>query len=107
MAKSRVRYSPEALNDLDEIWSYISNELQNPTSASETIDNIMDTIDGLNDFPEMGPTLSSITGIESVFRFLVCKSYMAFYHLNGRIASIDRILYGKNDYIRILFEKEV
>ncbi len=66
----------------------------------------MDTVDKLNDFPEMGPPLSSITDIESAFRFLVCGNYIAFYHLNGEIVSIDRVLYGKRDYIRVLFEEE-
>lgn len=106
MTRSKVRYSPEAINDLDEIWAYISDELQNPESASNTVDGIMDTVDKLNDFPEMGPPLSSITDIESAFRFLVCGNYIAFYHLNGEIVSIDRVLYGKRDYIRVLFEEE-
>ena len=66
----------------------------------------MDTVDKLNDFPERGPPLSSITDIESAFRFLVCGNYIAFYHLNGEIVSIDRVLYGKRDYIRVLFEEE-
>ncbi len=80
--------------------------MQNPESASNTVDGIMDTVDKLNDFPEMGPPLSSITDIESAFRFLVCGNYIAFYHLNGEIVSIDRVLYGKRDYIRVLFEEE-
>ena len=80
--------------------------MQNPESASNTVDGIMDTVDKLNDFPEMGPPLSSITDIESAFRFLVCGNYIAFYHLNGEIVSIDRVLYGKRDYIRVLVEEE-
>ncbi len=106
MAGNKVRYSPEAVNDLDEIWAYISDELQNPESAANTVDGIMDAVDKLNDFPEMGSSLSSITNIESVSRFLVCGSYIAFYHLDGSSVSIDRVLYGKRDYIRILFEEE-
>lgn len=104
MTRSKLRYSPEAINDLDEIWAYISDELQNPESASNTVDGIMDSVYKLNDFPEMGPPLSSITNIESAFRLLVCGSYIAFYHLDESAVSIDRVLYGKRDYIRILFE---
>lgn len=106
MAGNKVRYSPEAVNDLDEIWAYISDELQNPESALKTVNGVMDAVDRLNDFPEMGPPLSSVTNMESMFRFLVCGSYIAFYHLDGSEVSIDRILYGKRDYIRILFEEE-
>lgn len=91
MPKNSVRYAPEALSDLDGIWEYISTELQNPASASDTVESIMNTVDKLDDFPEMGAPLSSITGIESVFRFLVCGSYIAFYHADGKNVSIDRI----------------
>ena len=30
---NKLLYSPGALNDLDEIWAYINNELQNPAAA--------------------------------------------------------------------------
>ncbi|MDQ7093596.1 type II toxin-antitoxin system RelE/ParE family toxin [Desulfosporosinus sp. PR] len=30
---NKLRYSPEALKDLDEIWAYIYAELQNPDAA--------------------------------------------------------------------------
>ena len=106
MIKSKVRYSPEAVNDLDEIWAYIADELQNVDGAVNTVDGIMDAVDKLNDFPEMGPLLSSITNTESVFRFLVCGSYNAFYHLDGNVVSVDRVLYGKRDYMQVLFEIE-
>ena len=49
-----IKYSPEALNDLDEIWIYISESLSNPVSANNTINGILDTIDVLKEFPKSG-----------------------------------------------------
>lgn len=100
---NKLNYSPEALNDLDEIWIYISVELKNPNAAQNTIDSILDNIENLKEFPEIGILLSSVTDIESDYRFLICGNYLAFYHYRGNCINIDRILYGKRNYLRILF----
>ncbi len=101
---NELYYSPEALNDLDEIWIYIFEELQNPTAAKNTVDRILDTTEKLKEFSGLGPYLSSITDVESDYRFLVCGNYLAFYRVKGTKVSIDRILYGRRNYLRILFD---
>jgi addiction module RelE/StbE family toxin len=100
---NKLRYSPEALNDLDVICTYIFEELQNPTAAQKIVDGILDAVEKLKEFSEMGTQLSSITDVESDYRFLVCGNYLAFYRVTGSEVSIDRILYGRRDYLRILF----
>jgi plasmid stabilization system protein ParE len=100
---NKLHYSPESLIDLDEIWTYIFEELQNPTAAQKTLDGILDTIKKLKEFSEMGPELFSVTDVENGYRFLVCGNYLVFYRVNGVEVNIDRILYGRRDYLRILF----
>jgi addiction module RelE/StbE family toxin len=99
----KLGYSPEALNDLDEIFAYIQNELKNPAAAQKTMSGILDAIEKLRDFPETGSPLPSVTGIENDYRHLVCGGYIAFYRVDRAIVFIDRILYGRRDYLRILF----
>ena len=62
----------------------------------------MDTIDELENFSEIGALLSSVTNIESDYRFLTIGNYMVFYRVNGQDVYIDRVLYGRRDYLRIL-----
>lgn len=100
---NKLYYSPEFLNDLDEIWEYIFESLQNPAAAQNTVNDILDSLEKLQDFSEMGPPLSSVTEIETDYRFLVCGNYLVFYRVKGEDVYIDRILYGKRDYLRILF----
>jgi plasmid stabilization system protein ParE len=100
---SKLYYSPAALRDLDDIWDYICEELGNPTAAVSTVNRIQDNIGKLRDFPEMGSPLSSIVLIETDYRFLVCGNYLSFYRIRGEGVYIDRILYGRRDYLRILF----
>ena len=92
-----------SLTDLEEIGDYIEREFMTPKAALNTVNKIQDSIDNLSIFPLMGASLSSIFNIETDYRFLVCGKYLAFYRVNDDIVNIDRILYGKRDYIRILF----
>lgn len=101
--KNNISYSPEAQNDLDEIWEYISVELCNPQAAENTVNKIMDTVDELKDFSEIGALLSSVTEVESDYRFLISGNYMIFYRVIDKDVYIDRVLYGRRDYLRILF----
>lgn len=104
--KHNIRYSPEALRDLDEIWDYILTELCNPSAAKNTVGSIQDSINQLANFPEMGALLSSVTSVVSDYRFLVTGNYMTFYRIAGADVYVDRILYGRRNYLRILFGEE-
>jgi plasmid stabilization system protein ParE len=51
----------------------------------------------------MGALLSSIADVDSDYRFLVCGNYLALFHVETERVCVDRILYGKRDYLSILF----
>ena len=53
----------------------------------------------------MGAALASVSGANSEERFLVCGSYMVFYRATNENIFVDRVLYGRRDYLRVLFEK--
>jgi plasmid stabilization system protein ParE len=88
---------------MDEIWDYIYSELCSLNTAERTIGKIMTAIDRLADFPQLGPLLSSIAELESDYRFLVCGNYMVFYRVIGSVVYVDRVLYGRQNYIQTLF----
>ena len=101
--KNKIYYSPEARQDLDKIWEHIASELQNPSAAEKTINHILPAVSQLEDFAEIGALLSSIADVEGDYRVLVTGNYLAFYRtLRGEVY-VDRILYGRRDYLRILF----
>lgn len=100
---TKIRYSKAALQDLQQIGDYIADTLKNPMSALDTVSKIQDIIDQLALFPYSGAQLSSIADMETEYRFLVCGNYLAFYHLHSDSVYIDRVLYGRRDYLKILF----
>lgn len=46
-----LKYSPEALKDLDDIWEYIRSELSNPDAADNSVNAILDRAETLREFP--------------------------------------------------------
>ena len=101
MAKLIV--SPLARADMREIGDYISRELRNPDAALRMIRRFQDAMTPLREFPEMGSPLL-IAGKQSApYRTLVCGSYLIFYHVAAEIVHIDRVLYGRRDYMTLLF----
>ena len=102
--KNNIFYSASARRDLDEIWEYIASELKSSSAAENTINKIMNEVDQLQDFAEVGTMLSSLIDIESNYRFLVSGNYLIFYRVNNNDVYVDRILYGRRDYIKVLFD---
>ena len=101
---ANVHYSDASKQDLEHIGDYIAQELKNPSAALRTVNDMQDTIDKLADFPLMGTLLSAIVEADTAdYRFLICGKYIAFYRPQEREVLIDRILYGKRDYVSILF----
>ena len=100
---NKLRYSPEAQNDLFEIKKYIEEELNSPIAAENTLHKIIKRIRTLQDHSQLGPSLSSIIDFDTDYRFLICGNYIAFYYFDEENIYIVRVLYSRRNYIKILF----
>lgn len=94
---------PEAQTDLEEIKAYIADELENPNAALATVNRITKTLRILRTHAFADAPLSSVADVESDYRFLVSGNYLAFYRAYENTVYVDRILYGRRDYLRTLF----
>ena len=102
--QSKIDYSPRALKDLDELSVYLEVELSNPSAAQNTVDGIMDKVEGIAAFPESGAKLVFENGLDSGYRYVVFKNYLAFYRVRpNNVVYVDRVIYDGRDYMRILF----
>lgn len=100
---NKLHLSPEAQEDLSEIKAYIAEDLENPQAALSTVMKITKTIRMLQDHALIGTPLSAVADVNSDYRYLVSGNYMVFYRVAGKDVFIDRVLYGRRDYLRILF----
>lgn len=101
---NELHFSPAAQTDLAQIKAYIEQELSSPGAALSTVRKITKRIRLLRDHAYAGARLSSIVEVESDYRFLVSGNYLVFYRVYGKDVYIDRVLYGRRDYMRVLFE---
>lgn len=100
--KNKLHYSLDARRDMDEIWEYIAVELENRSAAERAVTGIMDAVDQLEIFAGLGTPLSAIAAVDSEYRYLTSGNYMIFYRVLGSEVFVDRVLYGRRDYLRIL-----
>lgn len=102
---AEIRFSPEAIADLQQTKAYITEELCNEQAAIGTVAKITKKIRMLASFPESGAPLSFIVDLETDYRFLVCGNYTAFYRIENQTVSIVRVLYGRRNFMQILFRE--
>ena len=99
-----LRISPLALQDLKDIREYISVKLCNPTAAERTVRKIVSSYSQLTDSPFIGTSLDTKINITTPYRYLVSGNYLVFNKINDDFVEISRVIYGRRDYIKILFK---
>ena len=98
----KVTISPLAQADIREIANYIEYRLQNLSAALNIIRRLRTAILSLGSYPEMGSPLLVSDKPDCPYRYLVCGHYMVF-----DAVRIDRVLYGRRDYLSILFSDQL
>ncbi len=99
-----IRFTPLALEDLDEIDDYITNSLHNPSAALKLLDQFQYSIDQLKEFPLLGGRVNDRYLAKKGYRKLVVQNYLVFYLVREPSAEIiiSRILYGAREYRHLL-----
>lgn len=98
-----LRYSPQAIRDLQELRDYIRKVLRNPGAARRISKKIMDTCGHLKKHPQLGASVEAKVSNHTDLRFLLCEKYIVFYRIDGDVISVARVLDGRQDYLHILF----
>ena len=103
---AKAVFTPMARQDLVEPGDYIAHRLHNHSAARNLIRKIKAAVKDLEQFPYSGTPLE-VSGVHILYRYVICGSYMIFYHISEETVWIDRILYGRRDYLAILFGSEL
>lgn len=97
----QVEYSKAAIRDLDRVWAEVFEASKNIEITEKYIEELLDKFEKKSDYSKSGSPLyyeNTFTG----YYFVVFKAYLAFYRLEKETMLVDRILFGKSDYMRIL-----
>lgn len=98
----RIEYAPITVRDLDRVYAEVYEASREEETAVQYTIGLMDRIAEKREFPKSGLPLyyeGSFTG----YYFVVFKAYMAFYREREDRILVDRIVYGKSDYMRTIF----
>ena len=98
----QINYSPIAIRDLDRVWAEVFEASKEPEIATRYINDLMDCVAEKREFPKSGSPLyyeGSFTG----YYFVVFKAYMVFYRVRDDSIFVDRVVFGKSDYMRTIF----
>jgi len=104
MKKLSIRYTQDAVNDLDSIFDYISDDKR--LAAAKLLRQIEEAIMTLADNPRMGSVVPSddLSLVEPGYRRIVVKPYLIFYRIGKEELFISRVLHSKQDWMNLLFE---
>lgn len=100
----KIKYTPAAIADLQELKDYIFKSLHNPKAAQRITKSILDQCSNLKTHPQPGMSLAAKTGVDTDLRYLICEHHLAMYRVEGDLILIARILDGRTDYMRVLFQ---
>lgn len=100
----KLRFTPQAIQDLSEIKGYISDALHNPGAANRITKMLMDNCSNLKQFPNAGISARTKLGLDTDDRVLLCEKYLVIYSATEDTVSIGRVIDGRQDYARILFK---
>src|SRR5690348_16206493 len=98
----RIVFSPAAEHDLGDIFTYIKDDLQNSMAARNIAAKILQRLQSLAEFPELGAGLGSSDARLADHRYLVVGNYLVIYTLTNVEILVLRILFGRSDYIQLL-----
>jgi len=96
----KIRITPKAEEDLNEIFSYISLELANNNAANVLMSKIESSIMRLQDFPFSCSSVEDELLKEKGYRKLIVDNYIVFYIADElmRQVVVMRVLYGRQKY---------
>jgi plasmid stabilization system protein ParE len=97
----KVVFLPAAELDLGELFSYISNELQNPIAAKNIAAKLLQRAQSLATFPGMGAGLESVDPRLGDYHYVLVDNYLVIYKVTDQV-NIVRILYARSDYTQLL-----
>ncbi|HHY08390.1 MAG TPA: type II toxin-antitoxin system RelE/ParE family toxin [Corynebacteriales bacterium] len=99
-----LKLTPKANDDLDEIYSYITGELDAEKAAMRLFEKIETSIMRLRDFPFSCNHVNDEFLKMKGYRKLIVDNYIAFYVVDEeqRQVVVMRVLYGRRKYENIL-----
>ena len=100
----KLLITASALNELNEIVDYISNNLDNPFAAADFLDKVEECYDRLKDNPKIYQCCDHQNFKEKGYRKVIIKNYILIYRIDEKTNNVYilHFVYGRQDYNSII-----
>jgi plasmid stabilization system protein ParE len=105
MKQYSIQITDKALEDMEEIYTYIAEQLQAPENAMGQYNRIAEAVQKLNVFPERVGIMESEPEHMMGLRQLPIDNFSAFYVIENDKVIVTRVLYSASDISKRLSEK--
>ncbi len=100
----KLRITNDAKCDIEDIISYIVNELKNPIAADNLLTEIESNFDTISYNPLAFPLCNDKRLRDCGYRKITVKNYIVFYRVDeiNPTVYIMRVIYGRRNYTEII-----
>lgn len=102
MTEYKIRYTPEAMRDMDAVWDDVYEASKESDVADRYVNDFIDEMEKKKLFPLSGIPLV-YRGLFTGFYAVNFKKYKEFYRVHDRYIEVIRIIMEKKDNMKILF----
>lgn len=97
----KVKFTEEFIEEMSEIYDYISNTLKNKTAANRLFSNMQQKILNLARAPNLYMKINKADKLKNTYRRLVIKNYVVLYTVDytNKLVFVSHIIYGKRNYL--------
>ena len=92
---ANLKINPQVWDDLESIWRYIAAD--DAKAASRVVDEILEKLENLKEFPEMGTPLKNRVSQKTKYRYLTNYSYASLYYVDGDTVIVSTIIHLSRD----------
>lgn len=110
MKHYKIKLTPLATQDIEQLGDYIAFQLENPTAALNTMQGIRQTISSLQIMPQRHQLYEDQALSEYGLRVIYFKNYRIFYLIHEDEVRIIRILHmltNSADWLYQTFNKKI
>lgn len=100
----KIEFTKECIEEVTNIYSYISNNLKDNIAAKRLIEEMMERILDLENFPELYIKIGKTDRLKRDYHKMVIKNYIVLYSIDflNKKVFISHIIYQRRNYFKLI-----
>lgn len=96
-----VEFTDECIEEMIEIYEYISNQLKEDNAAKRLMTEVTDRVLDLANSPELYMEIGKADNLKREYHRMVVKNYIVLYTIDfeKRTVFVSRMIYGRRNYL--------